>query len=86
MSDTQNTYTSSNLYSFLNWSSAINGFGPSNINPSSSYFNNLSLEGKNKVIFLFNELPKALEEAGKSYLGLTRIKYTKYFFCQRVCF
>lgn len=86
MSDTQNTYTSSNLYSFLNWSSTINGFGPSNMNPDSSYFNNLSAEGVKKVKFLFNELPKALDEAGKSYLGLTRIKYTKYFFCQRVRF
>lgn len=73
MSDTQNTYTSSNLYPFGGWANTTNGFGPSGFDIP---FNNLSNEAKEKVKFLFNELPKTLDEAGKSYLGLTRVNYT----------
>jgi hypothetical protein len=73
MSDTQNTYSSSNLYPFGGWANTTNGFGPSSFDVD---FNNLSPNARKRVKFLFNDLPKDLEEAGKSYLGLTRIFYS----------
>ena len=70
MSDTQNTYSSSNLYAFGGWASTTSGFGPSSFDVS---YNNLSSDAQKRVKFLFNDLPKNLEEANKSSLGLTRI-------------
>lgn len=73
MSDTQNTYSSSNLYPFGGWANTTNGFGPSDFDVP---FNNLSGEARAKLKGLFEDLPKKLEEAGKTSLGLTRLLYT----------
>jgi hypothetical protein len=68
MSDTQNTYSSSNLYPFLNWSTASNGNGGT-VDERYSF---LSEDAKKRLKLLVDEIPKKLEEANKSYLGLTR--------------
>lgn len=77
MSDAQNTYSSSNLYPFLSWATS-NGAG-SNSNWGPDDLNNISNDGRKKIKQLFVDLPKALEESNKSYLGLTRRNNTKSF-------
>lgn len=77
MSDTQNTYSSSNLYPFLNWSTPSDGNGGT----ADDKYHYLSQNAKKRVKFLFNDLPKNLEEANKSYLGLTRRYDRRNFFC-----
>ncbi len=65
MSDTQNTYSSSNLYAFWHWANTDTG--------DIDYdFNNLSIEGGKRAKKILFDLPKELEESGKSYLGLSR--------------
>lgn len=68
MSDTQNTYSSSNLYPFYDWATD----NPTNSELDMNQLNNISLEAKKKIKQLFFELPKSLEDANKSYLGLTQ--------------
>lgn len=69
MSNTQNVYSSSNLYSFVTWASTSGSFAP--LDPSEGQFANISEQAKKQIKRLFIDLPKELEEANKSSLGLT---------------